>query len=192
MGAKRNKKPSRAEHPTVSGKKPRGGSFINVKASNFRWRTSNADHDGPFGWEATTIRHLLEEIVPKLHHFETMTWSQIEGANSHFVAFEDLCKEARDRLGTLDMENIENLFSLRLSGRERVWGHREGETFQVLWWDPEHLVCPKSQKRHLNALHPAARRRRAQGQSPEDQFRLGAGAKLPRSTQLSRPFGNRT
>jgi hypothetical protein len=144
--SKGNKKPLRSEYPAVSGKKPRGGLSVNIGASNFRWRTIAADHDGPFHWETTTPRYLLEEIVPKLHNFETMTWSQIEATGSHFVSFEDLCKLARDRLGELDMEKIESLFSLRLAGKERVWGQREGGTFQVLWWDPEHLVCPSPKK----------------------------------------------
>ena len=34
------------------------------------------------------------------------------------------------------------LFSVRLTGRIRLWGLRDVSILRVLWWDPEHTVCP--------------------------------------------------
>ena len=35
-----------------------------------------------------------------------------------------------------------DMHSLRLSGQERVWGILDQGVLSVLWWDPDHAVCP--------------------------------------------------
>lgn len=47
----------------------------------------------------------------------------------------------------VDNDDLDQLFSLRLTVRKRVWGIKEGNIFWILWWDPEHEVC-KSHKKH--------------------------------------------
>jgi predicted DNA-binding transcriptional regulator AlpA len=39
-----------------------------------------------------------------------------------------------------------DLFSLRLSSLERLWGLRSNDVFSVLWWDPNHQICPSPKK----------------------------------------------
>jgi len=39
------------------------------------------------------------------------------------------------------------MYAIRLSGKKRVWGIREGRLFSLVWWDPEHTVGP-SEKKH--------------------------------------------
>jgi len=55
--------------------------------------------------------------------------------NNHFVPVDQLCKEARDRLAELRLDEVDGLTSLRLSGTERVWGIREYNVLMILWWD---------------------------------------------------------
>jgi hypothetical protein len=77
-----------------------------------------------------------------------MTWAQIEGpTGSHFVEFEDLCPEAQKRLTEIGKDEQARLFSVRIAGELRVWGVRDIAILRVLWWDPDHSVCP-SQKKH--------------------------------------------
>jgi len=38
------------------------------------------------------------------------------------------------------------LYSLRLSGKLRLWGVRDRSVLQLLWYDPEHQVCPSPLK----------------------------------------------
>ena len=67
---------------------------------------------------------------------------------SHSVEVSKLCKEARDRLTELKLDDISSLFSVRLQGKQRIWCQKiSGEPMRVLRWDSEHKVCP-SQKRH--------------------------------------------
>lgn len=129
-----------------SQKKPRFESGSDPGAAFPSWRIGLLELVDPFGWhEIGKVK--LEEVRSKLANFESMTWDTILGSNNHAVSLEALCTEARERLKAIRQDDIEELISLRFSGKERIWGIREGSVLKVLWWDPQHLVCP-STKRH--------------------------------------------
>lgn len=89
----------------------------------------------------------IGDVLKRFQSLESMTWAAIEaGAGSHFVELGDLCKDAQDRLVAIGQDDAGSLFSLRISGRQRVWGIREGQTLRVLWWDPKHEVCSSTKK----------------------------------------------
>ena len=72
---------------------------------------------------------------------------QQHGTNSHLVSVEKLMPEARRRLADLRLwedlwEDLEELLSLRLTGKRRVWGILVGHSLKLLWYDPRHEVCP--------------------------------------------------
>jgi hypothetical protein len=50
--------------------------------------------------------------------------------------------EAQRRLVAIAQDDIDDLFSLHLGGKPRVWGVRDGSVLRLLWWDPEHEICP--------------------------------------------------
>jgi hypothetical protein len=109
------------------------------------WSIVIFDRDGPWGkCKFTDNEHLWMELFPKLRDYERMTWGEIykDKDKNHSVLFGSLVKEARDRLTELKLDDINELFRFRLSGKGRVWGIREGRVFKLLWWDPEHFVCP--------------------------------------------------
>jgi hypothetical protein len=115
---------------------------------NPAWRVSLMGMVSPFGWHEIQPEK-LREVREKLRDFESMTWNEILVAQqhrNHEVTVDRLCKEARDRLEEIGQADIEQLVSLRLSGPERVWGIRSGNILNVLWWDPEHSVCPSPKK----------------------------------------------
>ncbi|EWC59421.1 hypothetical protein UO65_5282 [Actinokineospora spheciospongiae] len=56
-------------------------------------------------------------------------------------------RQARDRLGELQLDDRDEISRLRISGKGRLYGFRERERFYALWWDPEHEVWP-SRKKH--------------------------------------------
>lgn len=104
--------------------------------------------DGDWGWRLVETDLLFGEVLPKLHDYESMTWSEVEGrSGSHFVSIDDLCTDAQRRLEYLQMDDFGDLFSLRITGSRRVWGWRDVAILRVLWWDPHHQVCP-ALKRH--------------------------------------------
>ena len=59
-----------------------------------------------------------------------------DGSRNHEVEVGRLCTDARKRLVALHLDDIDKLVSLRLSGKERVWGIRDADVLQLLWWDP--------------------------------------------------------
>ncbi len=77
-----------------------------------------------------------------LHNFETMDETAIRNTGSHQIDIANLCKEARDRLVQIEQDDIDYLMSFRVTGRRRVWCRVIENIMLVLWWDPDHKVCP--------------------------------------------------
>ena len=101
-------------------------------------------------WSLNQIDDLYHDIVLKLRDYEGMTWQEImsasggrsRGTNNHFENVSDLCKDACDRINVLHMSDIDQVFSLRLSSLERLYGILEDGTYFVLWYDPNHEIYP--------------------------------------------------
>lgn len=105
------------------------------------WRFCKADRAGPFAWLNTTDDK-FSEIFEKLIEFENKNWNEITKGGSHPIAVPDLCQDARDRLVEIQLDDLEELLSLRLTGVNRVWCWKSGHIVMPLWWDPDHKVYP--------------------------------------------------
>ena len=147
MGKEKSKKPRLGPLVPNTQKRPR----ISSDPENFHkkypsWRISKMEMVDPFGW------HDLDEptlayIRRKLGEFENRTWGEILNSHhNHNVEIAILCKEARNRLEAIRQSDIDELLSLRLSGPERVWGILSEGVCTLLWWDPNHQVCPSLKK----------------------------------------------
>lgn len=105
------------------------------------WRFRRVDTDGPWCW--TAIGAGARDVRNTLAEFENAPWRiALAVRGNHSVEVADLCKKARDRLTKLGLQDHDTLYSLHITGRRRVWGYREGSVLHLLWWDPEHEVCP--------------------------------------------------
>lgn len=112
------------------------------------WRLSIIETAELYGWH-TLDRNKLIYIKDKLTAFESMTWAEIlvKGKKfNHAVEVRELCKDAQNRLEAIRQNDIDELVSLRLSGIERVWGILDQGILTLLWWDPDHSVCPSLPK----------------------------------------------
>lgn len=95
-----------------------------------------------------------EDFIKKLIDFEGMTWGQImqssggrrKGTNNHFISVDSFFKEAQQRLSELKLDEHQELFSLRLKGRERLLGLLRDGVFFMIWKDDDHQVCPCPKK----------------------------------------------
>ena len=131
--------------PDIS-KTPQASEARSYHTDHPSWRIGRLDLADPFGWH-TVDAERLSIIREKLGQLETQTWGEIlvkAKKQNHSVGIGSLCKDARDRLNLIYRGNIDidELVSLRLSARERVWGILDQGVFSVLWWDPKHKVCP--------------------------------------------------
>ncbi|MEK8020615.1 MAG: hypothetical protein VSS75_027425 [Candidatus Parabeggiatoa sp.] len=111
------------------------------------WQFSLLDWEGPWGWRDVKANQ-WQQILQKLGHFETRTWADIKSdGNNHTVLIQkNPNSEVLKRLTEIHLDDIEELFSLRLSGKERLWGILDNHIFKILWWDPNHEVWPSTKK----------------------------------------------
>lgn len=106
------------------------------------WRFSSPDRDGPFSWSALSDPKHYKDVMEKLHQFETMQETQIRAQGSHPVTIDQFSKQARDSLCAIKHDDIDELMSFRITGASRVWCLMHQNMMLVLWWDPQHEVCP--------------------------------------------------
>ena len=146
--AKGQKKPKAERQPAAPTKRPRRAPELTHNTEKVAWRFGWMDHDGIWSWnQVDAAKHL--EIQQKLGHWEDKTWAQIlseDPSAQHTVEVSALIKEAQNRLVEKKLEDCDTLFRFRLTGTERLWGARMENIFYLLWWDPDHEVCPSVKK----------------------------------------------
>lgn len=144
----KSKRARRKENPSLS-KTPRAAEEPDFWDSNPSWQIGALQVHGPFGWGDIGEKKLLE-IREKLASLETITWREIliKGKKQHhMIRVAALPKENQKRLRETGQHDIDRLVSLRMSGRERVFGILNKASLRLLWWDPDHQVYP-SRKKH--------------------------------------------
>lgn len=100
-------------------------------------------------WSLLNCEAFYNNIMNKLISYEGMTWAEIQsasggkkkGTNSHFESISELKKEAQKRAIELHLD-VDELFSLRLTGTLRLYGILENGVFSVIWYDPNHEIYP--------------------------------------------------
>lgn len=140
-----NKRPTIAEQPTPK-KHARSDDPV-IEGLPLAWRFSACDKGGPWAWSSLDDASQYKRVMEQLHEFERMNWNAISGQGSHEVERGRLAKKARDRLETIKRDDETHLMSFRVTGKNRVWCIRERNIMSVLWWDPNHSVCPALKRR---------------------------------------------
>ena len=110
------------------------------------WGLSYIDLDGPWGWNRLDLS-AAKAILTKVNGWATMRQSELlRPGGKQCIPLHKLSPEAQRRLEELKLDDLDGLWELRLAGKQRIWGHREGHVFYLMWWDPEHTVCPTSRR----------------------------------------------
>jgi hypothetical protein len=116
-------------------------SFNNRKAA---WHLGRIQMAAPYGWQELTLKE-VDYIRSKLALFEKNTWNQIfveDKKRNHPIEVSALkCIEAK-RWMKQNMPDQPTLWTLRLAGAERIWGIYSEGAYQILFWDPKHLIYP--------------------------------------------------
>jgi len=146
---KKKKQPHVLKIPSPS-KSPTAAAIIDWEKFHPAWSVKNLEMaHSSFGWQKIS-KQKLNEIREKLSNFETRTWHEILIASkkqNHRIPISQLSKMAIKHLQDMNQIDIDDLISLHLSGKERIWGIKDRNILILLWWDPDHLVCP-SYKKH--------------------------------------------
>jgi hypothetical protein len=114
------------------------------------WHCDCADRAESWSWGQA--RDWGEEawtgvIEPKLREFEKLPWKEIHKFNTnsghkahHSMPIESIDAEPQRRIVHLEIEHDGDIFRFRLGYKKRLWGFRFANVFEVLWYDPEHMI----------------------------------------------------
>lgn len=103
-------------------------------------------------WSLTVCENIYNEVLTKLMSFEGMTWDEINRqthdhgkSSNHFLKISILTKEAQKRIQELHIYEDE-IYSLRLNNKKRLFGIINDNKFSIIWYDQEHEVYPYDKK----------------------------------------------
>lgn len=118
------------------------------------WVFTEIDKAGEFAFDLNRDEFRHQEVLEKMINYSNMTWSDIKKqthddrkSKHHAIAYEALSKAAQERLKAKHLEeDSDAVFSFALNNLLRIIGIRRGKEFSVLWYDPNHEVCPSTKK----------------------------------------------
>ena len=112
---------------------------------NPSWRFSKEDTSSKWTIFNDEIK---DTLLPYLKQIETQTWGQIfsDEKKNHYVPVSNFINEAKKRLEAMKIFEDE-LFSLRIQGKIRLYGLIIEGIYYVLWYDNQHEIYP-SKKKH--------------------------------------------
>lgn len=118
------------------------------------WRFDMIDRSGKFAFDVSNSNFPHQIIVEKLISYSSMTWGEIKRqthdngkSKHHIISVDSMCNEAVSRLVKRELEEYsDSIFSFALTNKLRVIGIKDEEHFHVLWYDPEHEICPSKKK----------------------------------------------
>lgn len=146
MTKRTKKKPKVKNSPQLS-KHPKVQFQLGLPNFPLAWRFSDCDRGGNWAWTNLQEPIQYKKVVERLQEFESKNWNEIERSGSHPIPIQDIVISAKNRLRELKMDDIDELMSFRLTGKQRVWCIKQSNVMKVLWWDPSHEICP-APKRH--------------------------------------------
>jgi hypothetical protein len=142
-------KTPKASVTVASGKMPRVAeephSIMDARPS---WRLSNLRMKAPFGWDAID-RDDMKQVIAHFKSLESMTWSDILVASRKHNHHCDVARMSRNAQACIEEDwqgGVDDVLTIRLTNKKRVWGILEGAIVYLLWWDPEHDVYPSLKK----------------------------------------------
>lgn len=109
------------------------------------FRTDKMDLDGQWGWKNFKSSD-LQKFLEKLFELQKHTWQTLRENGSHPIKIADINPDAQKRLRIIKQDDLEVLYSLKITSIIRVWGIKEKNILWLLWWDPEHEIYPSPLK----------------------------------------------
>ncbi|MBB3410836.1 hypothetical protein FHT87_004783 [Rhizobium sp. BK316] len=138
---KKKKVPSIEKEPSPS-KTVKFATDPDVRGKPISWRFSSVDRGGPYSWAALEDPATYKAVIQKLSEIETLSETDLRQQGSHPIELHKLSGEAQQRLREIHHDDIDSIFSIRLMGAVRVHCIHHLNVMRVLWYDPEHQVCP--------------------------------------------------
>lgn len=115
--------------------------YFHLKAS---WRIKKIQMVEPYSFHRLTTDE-LNRLRERLANFETMTWNDIfitAKKHNHSIPVHKLRCEHAKRWMRNNMPDQLELWTLKVTGPERIWGIFSEGAYQIVFWDPEHRIYP--------------------------------------------------
>ena len=145
----KNKKPKNKVKISTE-KKARGGSILEnekVEEKKLSWKFSIIDTDGKWTFKKIEKDYFWNKLLSTLKSLESQTVGEfIIPEHNHKIERDRLCKEAQKRLIKIKLDDCDEFYSVHINSMERLWGILEGSYFKILWWDPNHEICPSKKR----------------------------------------------
>lgn len=118
------------------------------------WGKNGADLIGEWSWgqpRKWTDEEWNEIILYNLSELSNLSWYEIYAQRTggkerhkkhHDMSVEVICDEAFERWLEIGLEEYDTAFRFRFSNKQRLWGYRIFTKFNIVWWDPEHMIYP--------------------------------------------------
>lgn len=111
----------------------------------FRWRVTGKyiDYDDEeWGWGRVSIYEFFQSLLPRLHQYETMTWSELFNRQScHAWDVNEMHTDAKRKLMEKYPEH-DTFHQIDMEQPCRILGIRDRQIIHLIWHDPNHTICP--------------------------------------------------
>ena len=147
-GGKRKKHiPKHIQSPTTTKRANHTKNPEGYQHQLIAWHFRIMDDSGKWSCDLETVR----KILPRLHEYETKRWFEVvKHKRNHPMPVENIEPAAQRRLSKLGFGDTGTLYQLQIAGgggKQRLWGLRQENVFQIIWWDPNHTIyIPKRYK----------------------------------------------
>lgn len=112
------------------------------------WRVRHIQLVDPYGWRELDSSGVTR-VQARLASLERCTWKDIfvrDHHHNHEIAVAELkCAVAKKWMAE-NMPDQSSLWTIRVTAKERIWGILSEGAYQVIFWDPDHLIWEVSKK----------------------------------------------
>lgn len=132
------KPPKESLVPKLGGIRPESSGDVSLI-----WRLAHLDLDGKWGWHKLVRAHVADLHKIFVAAETTPIHELMKNKRLKKIPVKHICGEAKRRLKDLDHDDADDIWEFRdLKEKRRAWGFLVKDNFYVLWWDPNHSVCP--------------------------------------------------
>ena len=130
----------------VTSKTPHYLGHTNIEDRHLTWRFSSADISGPYSCNAFGLND-FKKLWERLRAFEKMNAAALKNDGSyHRIPTPNLSNEAKERLKLMALDDMDILYSFRITATRRLLCMKHENIFSILWWDKDHKAYPVEKK----------------------------------------------
>lgn len=108
------------------------------------WRISRIQLIDPYGWHDLDAEGILR-IKGRLASLERSTWRDIfvrDARHNHQIGVSDLKCPIAKLWMQKNLPDQPALWTIRVGAKGRIWGILSEKAYQIIFWDPDHLIWP--------------------------------------------------